>query len=223
LAIGVTRFTAGAIVTCGVLAGIEVASAAGAQVPHAVAVIGASVVAVIAATVAVRNVVFVWRGPVILAFRRGDAMLCDAREASTVRSAAQLRGTMGGAGYLHPRRLVLSAAAWAAVSVQSLALLGPQRTPATFIPLGVAIGAAALSAVFPASPFFYREAAGGCVVAFPPQVCRRLLETAGVAPALAPIALGMCPVDGAAAPKAAAGADGAAAEDAPRPDPGAPA
>jgi hypothetical protein len=190
---------------------MELARAAGAEVPDTAGLLGASAAAVSAATVAIRNIFFVWRGPVILSFRRGDAMLCDAREASTVRAAAQLRGTMGGAGYLHPRRLVVSATAWAAVSVQSLALVSPQRTPTTFIPLAVAVGATVLTALFPASPFFYRETGGGCVVAFPPRVCRSVLDAAGVEPALTPIAIGMAavgqPRDGVAAPNAPAGAD----------------
>lgn len=220
-----TRFTVGAIGICGVLAGIEVARAVGADAPAAVALVVASVSAVVAATVAVRNVVFVWRGPVIRSFPRREAMLCDAREAQTIRAAAQLRGTMGGAGYLHPGRLVLSAAGWGAISVQSLALVSPQRTPATFLPLAVAVVAAGLVALFPASPFFYREAGGGCVLAFPPDACRRLLGAEGVEGALTPIALGMSaagPVDGTGAQKAASTADASEPDDA-RSDPSSPA
>ncbi len=191
LASGVTRFTVGAVGFCGVLAGVEVADALGAELPHAVAAVAASTSAVIAATVAIRHVVFIWRGPVILGFPRDEAVLCDAREAASIRFAAQLRGTMGGAGYLHPSRLVVSATAWGAVSVQSLALLPPQRTAATFLPLAVLLVAAGLAALLPPAPFFYREASGGCVLVFPPDVCRSLLDRAGVEPALMPIELGM--------------------------------
>jgi hypothetical protein len=191
LAVGVTRFTAGAVGICAALAGIEIAHAFGAAVPHALALVSASACAVIAATVAARNVAFVRRGPVILAFPRGEAMLCDAREASVVRSAAQLRGTMGGAGYLHPRRLAFAATAWSAISAQALALVTQQRSAVTFVPLAIALVAGGLAAVFPARPFFYREAGGGCVLAFPPHVCRRLLDAAGATPALRPVALGI--------------------------------
>jgi hypothetical protein len=225
LAVGVTRFTAAAVGICAALAGIEIAHAFGAAVPHALALVSASACAVIAATVAARNVAFVRRGPVILSFPRGEAMLCDAREASVVRSAAQLRGTMGGAGYLHPRRLAFAATAWSAISAQALALVTQPRSAVTFVPLAIALVAGGLAAAFPARPFFYREAGAGCVLAFPPDVCGRLLDAAGGKPALRPIALGMSVVgqarDGVAAPKAAAEAETAEPDDA-RSDPSTP-
>ncbi len=205
-----------AVGICGVLAGIEVAQTFGAEVPRAFALFTASAAAVVAATVAVRAVAFIWRGPVIVPFPRDEALLCDAREAAVVRSVAQLRGTMGGAGHVHPRRLVLSATAWGAISVQALALVTPQRTPGTFVPIAVALVAAALAALFPATAFFYREAAAGCVLAFPSDVCRRLLDANGVEPALQPIALGALELDprGAGADRPGASEGGAA-----RPDP----
>ena len=222
LASGVTRFTAGAVGVCGALVVIEAAQGLGIEVPRELALVAASVSAVFAATVAIRNVAFVWRGPVILPFPRGEAMLCDAREASAVRSAAQLRGTMGGAGYLHPRRLAFSAIAWAAVSMQSVALLPPHRAATTFVPLAVALLAAGLTAGFPASPFYYREAGGGCVLAFPPAVCRRLLDAAGVESALRPIDLGMVArrrSDAAGSAPATAKPEAPAGEDTSRSDP----
>jgi hypothetical protein len=133
---------------------------------------------------------------------------------------------MGGAGYLFPRRLVISAAAWGAVSVQSLALVAPNRTPATFLPLALALAAAWLAALFPASPFYYREAGGGCVLAFPPQTCRRLLDATGAEPALTSIVLGMSAagvrLDRDGAPEAAS-ADGADPDDEARSGPRRPA
>jgi hypothetical protein len=122
---------------------------------------------------------------------------------------------MGGAGHLHPWRLVFSAVAWGAASAQALALLLPERSSAILAPIVLVLLAAALAALYPATPFFYREAAGGCVVVFPSDVCLRLLETAGVDPAPRPIdleALGH-PADPAGADAAARGGESPAYRD----------
>ncbi len=204
---GITRFTSAAIVFCSALTALEVARSFDLPVTVGPFLAVANVTAVLAATVAVRQLSYIWRGPLIVAFRRSDGVLCDAREAEVVRSAAQLRGTMGGAGHFHRWRLVLSAGAWGAASAQSLMLLPPQRNAVTYLPLCALLLLWGLSAVLPAEPFFYREAAGGCLVAFPAALCRRLLAAAGTMPELSPIPLG------AAAGLQAGAASGAAARE----------
>ncbi len=184
-----SAFTTTTIAACVALAAVEAARLLGIEVPRTAAMLTASGTAVLAMTVAVRHVAFVWRGPVIVSFRRRDGMLCDANEAAVVRAAAQLRGTMGGAGHVHPHRLMLTAGAWAAASVQALVLVGPDRGLTRFVPLTAVIVAGALAAQFPAVPFYYREAAGGCVVAFPPGACALLLGAAALQP-VRPVELG---------------------------------
>jgi hypothetical protein len=168
---------------------VEALLAFGYQVPRAAATLVHSAAAVLALTAAIRHLVFIWRGPVIVGFRREESTLCDARESDAVRSAAQLRGTMGGAGFVHPRRLVISASAWAAAAAQAIAFVAPGRGGTTFVPIAVAGLAAALAMWFPATPFYYREAAGGCVVVFPIDACSRLLRAAELAPPPTPIDL----------------------------------
>jgi hypothetical protein len=210
---GVTRFTAAAIGACVALAALEVARAFGVAMPRASGVAAASIAAVLAATVAVRHAAFVWRGPVVVSFRRREGMLCDAREAGAVRAAAQLRGTLGGAGHLFPRRLLVSALGWGAASVQALALLLPERSTGTFAPLVAVLALGGLAVLFPAVPFYYREAAGGCVVAFPAETCMRLLDASALAPAPVPVELGVGAVTRAGEPDGSSVAtDGEAAE-----------
>ena len=172
-----------ALAVCSTLAGTEVARALGLPVPQGGEIVLGSAAAVLAATVAVRRIAFVRRGPIIVDFRREDGLLCDARESAVIRSAAQLRGTMGGAGHLFPHRLVLSSVAWAYVAVQAVLLVLPEHGAATFVPLAGVIVVGAVAARFPAIPFYYRETVGQCVVAFPVDACMRLLEAARLAPA----------------------------------------
>lgn len=205
---GVTRFTACALAACGVLAVAEVARVMGAAVPPTALVLLGSMTAVLAFTAAIRDVAFVWRGPVIVTFRRGDGVLCDARESAAVRAAASLRGTMGGAGHLYPRRLLFSAATWVATAAQALMLLLPDRGAATYLPFLWVLVGGALAARFPAIAFYYRETAGDCVVAFPVEVCERLLENARMAPTPRPMELAAlgAPASPADAPAGARGA-----------------
>ena len=179
---GVTRFTVWALAACAGFAAVEVAEELGAPVPRGGLEVLGTLAAVLAAMAAIRNVAHVRRGPSIVEFQRRDATLCDARESAAIRAAAQLRGTMGGAGYLFPRRLAFSAVGWAATGVQAALLAVPEHGTATFLPLGVAVLAVLLTARFPAIPFYYRETVGQCVVAFPADACSRLLEAARLAP-----------------------------------------
>lgn len=178
----VARFTKVTVALWFVLLACEAARVVGIAVPRELLLLAGVAAAVAAATVSVRHVAFIWRGPIIVSFRRSEGMLCDAREAEVVRAAAQLRGTMGGAGHLHRWRLAISAAAWGAASVQAVLLLLPDRAPMRLLPLGFLLVASSLALLVPACPFYYREAAGGCVLAFPADACMRLLVMAGLAP-----------------------------------------
>lgn len=181
---GVTRVTGAAACAAGTLAALQVARASGVVVPRPALVVAAVVSMVLAAAVSARTVAFVWRGPDIISFRRRDAVLCDAAEAAAVRTAAQLRGTMGGAGHVHRFRLAFPAIAWAAVAAQSAAfLVAGEAGPAPW-PLAIAFPAALLSLLLPARSFWYREVTGGCVLAHPCPACLHLLQVAGVGPAL---------------------------------------
>lgn len=212
---GVTRFTAIAVGACGALVAFETAEAFGAHVPRTLVLLAASACAVLAATVALRHVAFIWRGPVIVAFRRPEGRLCDSREAEAVRSAAQLRGTMGGAGHLHPRRLAFSAVAWGAASAQCVALVVPDHRPTSFAPLAVLVLASGLAVIFPPDPFYYREAAGGCVVVFPVDACVRVLRAAGARALPTPVLIGAAmPVLAPSESSAGTEPDGARSKDA---------
>jgi hypothetical protein len=108
-----------------------------------------------------------------------DVAVCGPAEAELVRAAAQLRGTLGGAGHLHRVRLALPAAAWCAAAAAALA--GPEVldvAPWTTL-AGVLVTAALL---FPAKAFFYREATGGRVVVHPASAREDLVRARGVPP-----------------------------------------
>jgi hypothetical protein len=130
------------------------------------------------------NVAFVWRGPDIISFRRRDAVLCDVAEAAAVRAAAQLRGTLGGAGHVYRFRLAFPALLWAAGAAHWAArLCGRTGRPARW-PHAVAFPAADRTGRLPARSFWYREVTGGCVLVHPSPACLDLLQVAGVGPAL---------------------------------------
>ncbi len=188
-----SRFTAIAVGLCGALVAIQAAEALGVRVPRTLVLLAASAAAVVSATVAVRHIAFIWRGPMIIGFRRPEGRLCDSWEATTIRAAAQLRGTLGGAGHLYPRRLVLSSIAWGAASGTCIALVLPEHGAAPVVPVAILVISGGLAMMFPAEPFYYRETAGGCVVAFPVEVCQRMLRAAGSRPVLTPQAIGACP------------------------------
>lgn len=127
-----------------------------------------------------------WRGPAIVAFTRDEAIACSPPEAAYVRSVAMLRGTMGGAGYLHPRRLAFPAASWAAAAVAGAAVLSDGIL--AFVgpwPVAGALAAAFAAYVLPARPFFYRETTGGGLVVSPPRPAYGLKRRAEYAAARA--------------------------------------
>jgi hypothetical protein len=130
----------------------------------------------VALVAAIRSLGAIRGGPRVISFERREALLCDAAQADVIRGAAQLRGTMGGAGHLYPARLAFQAAAWLAavvagaeaLSARAAGTLGPW--PAT-----LATAAAVAALLFPPRPFWYREVTGGGVVVNPPSAAAALL------------------------------------------------
>jgi hypothetical protein len=169
-----------------VLTFVGLVRAAGGAVPYAAELASAVVATPIALVAAGCAVAALWRGPTIVSFGLADSIPCGAAEAAHVRAHAQLRGTMGGAGFLYPRRLLLAAAAWAAAGAVGLSgfseslcdLVGPW-----------AVAAALLSAfaafLFPARPYFYRDTTGGGAVLSPPSAAYRLKRRAQIAESVA--------------------------------------
>lgn len=141
--------------------------------PWVAAAAGVGIPAVLAASASA--LAAVRRGPRIVEFGRDDAVMCSPEDAPVVRGAAQLRGTMGGAGHLHPRRLVLPATAWAAAAGSGAEALADGALLLGAWPAIVALLAAGLALVFPARPFYYREVTGGGVLASPPAAAAYLL------------------------------------------------
>jgi hypothetical protein len=163
---------------------MQAVRALGAAVPAPALLAVAALCSALAAILAGSWLAAIWRGPTLVSFSMRHAVLCDVAEAGAVRSAAQLRGTMGGAGYLHRFRAVFPAAMWTAVTVQSAALVaGRAETPVVW-PLAAVLVAGGLTLALPARAFWYREVSGGCVLVYPAAVCVRVLQAAGVAPAL---------------------------------------
>jgi hypothetical protein len=178
-----SRMTAGAVSAWFALALAVAAGAAGLPLPRRAPALLAAVALAVSIALSVRTLLGAWRGPVITSFPRRDAVLCDPPGADAVRAGAQLRGTMGGAGHVHPARLVFPAAGWAAAAgVAAAVLRAPSPWAAPPWPVALAVAAAAGAALaLPAQPFFYREVTGGRVLVFPPEACARLLEHAAPA------------------------------------------
>lgn len=146
----------------------------GADVPHASLAAAGAVAAALAVAAAIRTASWAWRGPVIVSLPDEDLATCGPAEAEAVRAAAQLRGTLGGAGHVHPFRLALPALAWAAAAVAAFQGAEPVRAAPWVLLLGAAAVAALL---FPAKAFFYREATGGRVVLHPASAREELVHS----------------------------------------------
>jgi hypothetical protein len=178
------KLTISAVCAASVVGLFHVARMLGASVPSPVLrfVVGAATLT--AAAVAARSVFLLWGGPAIVPFDRRDAVFCDVAESAAVRAAAQVRESKGGAGYVGRWRLALPTATWAAVAVQSAAFVSAGEGEPALWPLPIVALGTVLSVLFPAMPFCYREMSGGCVLVHPPLVGLRIVEAAGVPPAL---------------------------------------
>jgi hypothetical protein len=158
-----------AVATSGAFLALLGARCLGAFVPKAQLIVCAAVAAPIALAAGVQRIVYLWRGPPIVSFSRIEAVRCSAAEAEAIRAAAQLRGTLGGAGHLHRSRLVLHAlASLAAGSLAGFALLSPKSDAGGTWSFAVVAGTGVLAVLLPARPFYYREATNGDVLVSPP-------------------------------------------------------
>jgi hypothetical protein len=142
---------------------------AGLGIPPTLQLACAFVAAPITAAAAMAAALAIPRGPRVISFERRDAAWCTPGEASAIRDAAQLRGTMGGAGHVHPARLAFAVAAWAGAALSGVELLSTGMLElADPWPLALAVAAAFAALLFPARPFWYREVTGGGVLVTPP-------------------------------------------------------
>jgi hypothetical protein len=117
---GSTTMAMAAVVAWLALSFVGLVHAAGGAIPEAAILACAVVAAPVALAAAAHAVAAMWRGPTIIAFGLSDSTPCGPAEAAYVREHALLRGTMGGAGFLYPRRLLLVATAWLAAAVIGL-------------------------------------------------------------------------------------------------------
>ncbi len=173
--LGGWKLTVAATATSGALLTLLAARRLGAPVPTPAIVICAAVAAPIALAAGVQRLVYLWRGPSVVSFSRIEAVRCGGAEAEAIRAAAQLRGTLGGAGHVHRSRLALHALAYfATASLGAVALASSGSDAVGAWPLAVVAGAGVGAVLLPARPFYYREATNGDVVVSPP-LARSLL------------------------------------------------
>lgn len=170
---------------------IGLVHALGGEPPRAVEILGALVAAPLALAGGAQALAAIWRGPIIVPFTRSDAVPLSPGEAEFVRGGAQLRGMIGGAGHVYPRRLLLASAAWLGAGMVGACGLSPELGRALGAgPVAVACLAAFLALLFPARPYFYRDTTGGGAILSPPSAAFRLKRRAARA--------GATPLDGAA-------------------------
>lgn len=135
----------------------------------AVAALGLAIVA------AARSTAAVWRGPALRTFPHDEAVVCAPREAVAVRAAAQLRGSLGGAGHVHRGRLGLATVAWLAAAACAAAVLVDAAHELAPLGAGATVVLGAVARLLPARPFYYREAMGGWIVVHPRHAAERLV------------------------------------------------
>lgn len=136
----------------------------------------------VATAAAARSAASFWRGPDLISFTRADSEPCTPDEASYVRLSSQLRGMMGGAGFLYPRRLAAPVVAWVTAALAGVgALSGPVNAVVGPWPVLVTVAGAALAFLLPARPYYYRDTTGGGAIVCPPPAASRLKRRAEIA------------------------------------------
>ena len=168
---GSTRMAVTALAAWLSLAAIGGLREIGVHVPLGLGVACAVFAGPVALVATLRAIAAAWLGPPVVAFSREEAALCRPAEAIAIRAAAQLRGTMGGAGHLYRRRLLFPAAAWAAALACAVEAIGaPGLDIARPWPFVIAAVAPLVTWMFPARPYWYREVTGGGIVVSPPEI-----------------------------------------------------
>lgn len=155
-----------------VLIGIGVAGGEAAPRPWELAAV--AIAAPVALFAFVGTVLSIWRGPPVVEFAPEDGVRCGEQESEPVRAYAQLRGTIGGAGHVHPARLAFPAISWAAAIVAGVYGISPALAEVSPTPVVLAVAAAVGAWVFPSRPYWYREVMGGGALVTPPEAVREL-------------------------------------------------
>lgn len=200
-------------VWCG-FGALAIARAAGAAVPRGAVSIAAALAVAVSIGLAGRSLARIWRGPPLIGFPKEGATPCDPVEAEAIRAAAQVRGTLGGAGHVNRTRLLFPALAWAAAAAFAAGFVAP-GAEARLWPLAVLVPFAVLSVYLRPSPFHYREAMEGWLVVHPGAARQWILPGCDAAPDRGPApgvllgdeggpeaAWGKIPTAGASAPQA---------------------
>jgi len=140
----------------------------------------------LAVAAALRAAASYWRGPDLISFTRGDSETCTPAEAEYVRAHAQLRGTMGGAGYLYRHRLVLPVVAWLSAAMAGATVIseGIDEVVGAW-PVALTTTVAFVAFLLPSRPYYYRDTTGGGAIVCPPPAAFRLKRRAGIASAIA--------------------------------------
>jgi len=168
---GSTRMAVAALAAWLSLAAIGGLRELGVHVPLGLGVACVVFAGPVALVATLRTIAAAWLGPPVVAFSREEAALCRPAEAIAIRAAAQLCGTMGGAGHLHRSRLVFPAAAWVAALATAVEAVGaPGLDAAGPWPLVVAAVSPVAAWMFPSRPYWYCEVTGGGVLVSPPGV-----------------------------------------------------
>jgi hypothetical protein len=183
---GVTKTKVGCAAVWLALTGVGLSRAAGAPTSQAASFFCGAVGTPVALVIAAVTGLAYWRGPTIVNFRREESVECAPDEAAYIRLASRLRGTMGGAGFLYPRRLLFPVLAWTLASAEGVALMfrGAEEEVLPWLAIA-ASSAAAFALFFPARPFYYLEATGGKIVLSPTSIGSRLRQRAIIANAIA--------------------------------------
>lgn len=153
---------------------IGIGTTEGGATPRTWAFVAVGVAGSVALLAFVGTVVSIWRGPPVVEFAPEDGVRCDEQQSEPVRAYAQLRGTIGGAGHVHPARLAFPAISWAAALVAGLHGISPALAEVSPSPVVLAVAAAVGAWVFPARPYWYREVMGGGALVTPPDAVPEL-------------------------------------------------
>jgi hypothetical protein len=172
---GITRLAAAAVGSWIVLGALVAARAAGAAIPREVVTAGALAAVVSSAAAACATAARAWRGPMVVDFPPEVAAMCEPPAAEVVRTAALLRGSLGGAGYVHRKRLAFPALAWAlATAIAALVARDPGLGAIPVWPFAAFAIASVGTALLPPRPFYYRECYGGSLLLHPAETWIRL-------------------------------------------------
>lgn len=153
-----------------VLVGSSGASAAGLTLPCGPVALAIALAAPIALFALGATLTSAWRGPPIISLVPEQAARCGPGDARLLRESAQLRGPMGGTGFVHRRRLVFPAAAWAAALLAGAdGVAGCAFTPPGPWVFFLAVAAVVAAWLWPSRPYWYLEVDGGGALVTPPE------------------------------------------------------